>query len=186
MNKTKAAMLARTLMNQHGLHAVPFGFGRGKTRIGVTRFRGGQVDSIGLSSYWTEAMDETEVTDTILHEIAHALAGHKAGHGPAWRAQARAVGARPQRCAAPSAEAKEVMGKIAPPSWVGTCAKGHVKTMHRAPGRVRSCGKCSRSFSVKYLVDTWTKDGRPVSLVQMPAKYRAERARMEFSIVLKF
>ena len=28
-----------------------------------------------------------QVTDTILHEIAHALAGTAAGHGPAWRSK---------------------------------------------------------------------------------------------------
>jgi predicted SprT family Zn-dependent metalloprotease len=38
------------------------------------------------------------VLDTILHEIAHALAGHKAGHGPAWKAKCAQIGAKPKRC----------------------------------------------------------------------------------------
>ena len=37
--------------------------------------------------------DPREVRDTILHEIAHALAGAKAKHGPAWKAIARRLGA---------------------------------------------------------------------------------------------
>lgn len=38
------------------------------------------------------------VRDTILHEIAHALAGHAAGHGPVWKGVCRRIGARPVRC----------------------------------------------------------------------------------------
>ena len=37
-----------------------------------------------------------EVRDTILHEIAHALAGAKARHGPAWKAIAKRLGATPK------------------------------------------------------------------------------------------
>ena len=37
--------------------------------------------------------------ETLLHEIAHALAGHDAGHGPVWVATARRIGlTNPARC----------------------------------------------------------------------------------------
>ena len=36
------------------------------------------------------------VTEVILHEIAHALAGPEAGHGPEWKAIAIRLGARPR------------------------------------------------------------------------------------------
>ena len=36
------------------------------------------------------------VLDTIRHEIAHALAGHNAGHGPEWKMWAIKVGAAPE------------------------------------------------------------------------------------------
>ena len=36
------------------------------------------------------------VLDTIRHEIAHALAGYEAGHGPEWKMWARKVGANPE------------------------------------------------------------------------------------------
>ncbi len=49
-----------------------------------------------LSGPLTEANEEPEVLDTIRHELAHAVAGPAARHGPQWRAQARAFGARPQ------------------------------------------------------------------------------------------
>ena len=38
-----------------------------------------------LSKRWTRALPESEVTDTILHEIAHAMAGHASGHGCYWK-----------------------------------------------------------------------------------------------------
>jgi predicted SprT family Zn-dependent metalloprotease len=72
-------------------------------------------------------LPEDEIRDVILHEIAHALAGHKAGHGPVWKAAARKVGAKPSRCAAPSAR---------PPAPIeGRCPKCDVKVSehHRMP-----------------------------------------------------
>src|SRR5688572_8898033 len=36
--------------------------------------------------------------NVILHEVAHALAGHAAGHGPAWMSIARRIGCDGRRC----------------------------------------------------------------------------------------
>jgi len=47
-----------------------------------------------------------QLTDTILHEIAHALAGPAAKHGPAWKAIARRLGATPKSCAPESDEVR--------------------------------------------------------------------------------
>lgn len=41
-------------------------------------------------------MDEVE--DTLLHEVAHVLAGPGHGHNRIWKSWARKVGARPDRC----------------------------------------------------------------------------------------
>lgn len=53
---------------------------------------------ITLSRALVEINNEQQVRDTILHEIAHALCPTKAHHGPIWKAMARAVGAKPERC----------------------------------------------------------------------------------------
>lgn len=190
MDKNKAATLARTLMNKHGLTALPFEFNRGKRMIGMAQFYGNDKSGwkpvkISLSSYWTEAMDEAEIRDTILHEIAHVLAGRSAHHNWQWKAIARQVGARPQRCAAPSAEAKEVMGKIAPPAWLGTCRNGHTSTpMHRAPGRVKACGRCSNRFDIANVFE-WSKNGKPVPHEQVGAKYAAEFNRYKMREIMR-
>ena len=39
---------------------------------------------------------EEQLLDTVLHEIAHAIAGHEAGHGLLWKATARRIGATPR------------------------------------------------------------------------------------------
>lgn len=39
-----------------------------------------------------------ETRNTIAHEVAHAIVGHGAGHGPAWKRACRETGARPVRC----------------------------------------------------------------------------------------
>lgn len=53
---------------------------------------------IELSARYVRRSDEAVIEDTIRHEIAHALAGHSAGHGPLWKQWCLKVGAKPQRC----------------------------------------------------------------------------------------
>lgn len=57
---------------------------------------------ISLSRPLTEVNSDAEVLDTILHEIAHALAyikhGQDCGHDDRWKAICREIGARPEAC----------------------------------------------------------------------------------------
>lgn len=87
--------LALTLMAQHGLVGWTFAFNRRKRSLGLCRY---QDRVIELSIHLVQRNDADEIRDTILHEIAHALVGPKPGHGPAWKAKCRAIGARPERC----------------------------------------------------------------------------------------
>jgi predicted SprT family Zn-dependent metalloprotease len=175
MNRSEAASLARDLMNMHGLGHVPFEFDRGLKRIGATHFKYGIPQKITVSAHWAEHLPKDELQDTILHEIAHAHAGVSAGHGPVWRAHARRIGAKPQRCASPSPEAAASFDAAKPKPWVGTCPAGHTTAAYRAPLRVKACGKCTRVFDVRH-VFSWTKNGRKVP---MPAKYTTEAVRLE-------
>ena len=90
-----ARTLAHALLKQHGLHDWTFAFNRRKRAFGLCDFR---KRTVYLSATLTELNGEAEVRDTLLHEIAHALAGHRAGHGPVWRKIAHEVGAKPERC----------------------------------------------------------------------------------------
>lgn len=89
MDISKAEALALDLMWQHGLEGWMFVWGRGVNLLGETCFYN---DTIKLSRPMTQNRPEKDVTNTILHEIAHALAGATAGHGPEWKRIALSIG----------------------------------------------------------------------------------------------
>jgi predicted SprT family Zn-dependent metalloprotease len=105
----EAEALALRLMKRHGLSQWGFGLNRSKRNLGLCRYAERRIE---LSAHFVAQHDEPEIRDVILHEIAHALAGHDAGHGSLWRAICRAIGARPERCGS----AKMPMGR-----WLATC-----------------------------------------------------------------
>ena len=142
--------MARGLMDEHGLGDWTLALDRAKRRAGVCRYTD---KTIGLSRHLTLLHTPEQVRDTVLHEIAHALAGPRAAHGPRWRRQAIAVGANPQRCL--PEDAAVVRG-----SWVGTCPRGHTVDRHRRPSRVLSCRRCGTRFSVDAIF-AWTHHGVP-------------------------
>lgn len=89
-------------MLAHGLHDWAFGFGRGKRTLGTTRVRAGaSTGVVRVSRHLVTAGTPAMLRDTLLHELAHALAYQRHGrramnHGPLWRAVAREVGAEPR------------------------------------------------------------------------------------------
>ena len=86
------AAQARALMDRNGLHDWSLRFGNARKKLGECRAK---EKLIVLSRAHAAGGAPDDVTDTILHEIAHALAGPAAGHGPTWKAVARRLGARP-------------------------------------------------------------------------------------------
>ena len=97
------ALRARELMDRHGLDEWALRFNGARRKLGECR----PLQKLILISR-VHALNgaPAQVTDTILHEIAHALAGPVAGHGPAWKAVARRLGATPKSCAPESDEAR--------------------------------------------------------------------------------
>ena len=73
---TVTRRLEADLLAEHDLHDWSFAFNRRKRAFGLCDYT---RRTIFLSADLTELNDEAEVSDTLLHEIAHALAGHKAG-----------------------------------------------------------------------------------------------------------
>lgn len=153
MDVNGARALARHLMDEHGLLQWSLRFDSAKRRAGLCRY---DTQTISLSRPLTALYSPEEVTETVLHEIAHALTGPKAGHGPKWRRVAREIGANGQRCVA--ADAPTV-----PAPWVGLCSAGHRHERFRRPTRPMSCTRCRPGFSVDHLVG-WRFHGREVDL----------------------
>ena len=116
MELQKAQIIARNLMDHHGLTTWAFYFDNAKLRFGVCRtFK----QEIALSKYLTQLNNEEEVIDTILHEIAHGLTpGHK--HNNTWKHVAKEIGCNASRC-----YGNEII--LLPPKYIGTCADcGHI------------------------------------------------------------
>ncbi len=145
MKLEDARSLAEALMRKHNVPpAWSFCFDRAKVRFGKCDYR---KKRISLSSHLVQLNDEPEVRDTILHEIAHALAPRDAGHGPVWRAQALAIGCNGTRCYGTEVQRPR-------PKYKGTCgACGRVIYRHRR--KVIACGQCTRVFDPRFAF-VWT------------------------------
>src|SRR5271156_5554498 len=106
---------------KHGLHGWTFGFGNTKRRLGVCKYRSKHIE---IAEYHALNNPIETVLDTLFHEIAHAIAGPAARHGPVWKAVAIRLGAVPRACD----NSHETVVK--PGDWQATCGACK-KTFHR-------------------------------------------------------
>ena len=165
MDLRDAFALAEHLLEKHGLGHWHVRYDGAKRRAGVCRFR---EKALGLSAPLTALHSEAEVRDTILHEIAHALAGPRHGHDETWRQIAVDIGCSGERCVPPDAPRVE-------PAWLGVGPAAHTTGRHRRPERVMTCGRCSSTFDLAHLL-AWTHEGLPATL---HPNYEAELARLQ-------
>ncbi len=136
-------ILVDELFTKHDLVGWRFGLNRAKRQLGVCRYRSKRIE---MSAYYVKHNSDESIRDTLLHEIAHALAGHAAGHGPVWQAIATRIGARPERCdTAPDT-------KLPPGQFKATCPMcAKVFTRIRPPkARATYTCKCSPKAVVKF------------------------------------
>jgi predicted SprT family Zn-dependent metalloprotease len=133
-----AQALALKLMTDFGLTEWVFKFNRRITKTGLCVYpHNGKPGRIELSAIYVEHNYLDAIEDTIRHEIAHALAGPSAKHGPAWAAMCRKTGARPSRCR---------IVTMPPGKWRSQCSLCRVEySRYRRPKRMegwycRLCG----------------------------------------------
>ena len=132
-----------------GLHLDPswtFGFDNAKRRAGLCDYG---RKRISLSRYLAARYDDETNHQTLLHEVAHAMAGPAAGHGAAWKRVARELG-----YVGGTTHRGETATELAP--WVGVCPAGHVAYRHRRATRATSCARCAPRFDERH-VFTWTR-----------------------------
>lgn len=110
-----------------------FGWNRRKSSFGLCSYT---KKEISLSYYYAQVGSYEQINDTILHELAHAIAGPSAGHGELWKKACKVTGANPVRC-----------GKVVdemPCKFKGTCPVcGHVYKAQRVLQQMdrRLCSK---------------------------------------------
>jgi len=168
MDLHKAKAMLDEALNEHGLSYRGWvgRFDEAKKRFGMCS--PGRKE-ISLSRPLVELNDEDEVRDTILHEIAHALAdlehGEACGHDERWKVVCRRIGARPERCFDDSVPTPDA-------PWV---------LVHRETGEIHGSfqRKPARDFSQAYL------RGRKAETLGR-LELRANQAAIENSVIENF
>lgn len=113
MTEKQIEMLACELMRKHGLldKGWDFKWDNAKQRYGACFHK---QRWISLSKPLSLLDNLDHLTDTILHEIAHALVGTQNGHNKVWKRKAIEIGCTAQRCGGDHIRIK--------PKYVATCS----------------------------------------------------------------
>jgi predicted SprT family Zn-dependent metalloprotease len=139
--------VAESQMAEHlDMDLWSFGWDSAKKRLGVCKY---DQHLISLSRYFVDLHSIQEIDQVMRHEIAHALAGPKAGHGPKWKKIATELGYNHKKISGD--EIGNATAKL-----IGTCPNGHVVYRHRQPKSPLSCSRCAPRFDRNYLI-TWTR-----------------------------
>jgi SprT-like family. len=104
--------MARDLIAEHLSQEWTFTWRKSQRTFGACHYRSRQI-FLSLPMAQIRTVDESR--QTLLHEIGHALAGHKAGHGPEWMAACKQIGLdNPERLSSmPERAVKELAWKFA-------------------------------------------------------------------------
>jgi predicted SprT family Zn-dependent metalloprotease len=148
----RVAEWAQELLREHLDDSWTFAFDRARTRAGACDWTHRRITvSRLLAARWSD----DEVRQTLLHEVAHALAGPKAAHGAEWRRIADRLGYTGTRT-----HSNPTADELAP--WVGSCPSGHLFYRHRRPTRPLACGKCARRFEAANAIE-WRRRTVPAA-----------------------
>jgi predicted SprT family Zn-dependent metalloprotease len=132
------------------LHLDParwtFAFDNAKTRAGLCDYGKRRIT---VSRHLAGRYDDDEIHQVLLHEVAHAIAGSKAGHGPRWRSVAADLGYVGGRL-----HDGAIASELAP--WIGRCPAGHEHYRYRTPAKPLACGQCARRYDAANLI-VWTR-----------------------------
>lgn len=133
--------LQKELFIKYNLNDWEFKFDNSKKRFGICSYR---KKIISLSKELCVLNDKEIVTDTLLHEIAHAIVGHGNGHNKIWQRKAIEIGCNGQRCY----DENVTMPKK---KWKGICP-GCNKIIYRYRKILTlACGRCcGKNWSIDY------------------------------------
>ena len=129
-------------MEKHCLFQWKFKFDNAASRMGYCSYR---TKTISLSKHLTVLNAEHHLRNTILHEIAHAMAPKGSHHGHKWRKIALLIGCDGKRCYDETVLTPQAKFK-------GTCPTcSHTYLKHRRADW--SCHLCSPGvYNTKHLI----------------------------------
>lgn len=178
MREYDAEVLARNLMREHGLIHTSidrpvwrFEFDTAVKRFGCCHH---SARKITLSRALVRLNAIEKVTDTILHEIAHALVGGGHGHNHVWKRKCIEIGARPVRCY-DTATTETVQLR-----YRTQCCAANTTSKAKRPTGCFTCRKCGQVVS-------WldTKTGERFTIpkpVRRTTTAKTERILFEFNV----
>lgn len=164
MKREEAAAMMTRLMGEFDLidKGWTFAWMSRRRTLGLCKYGPRQLL---LSTVLVDHNSEDVVEQVCRHEIAHALAGHQAAHGPEWISMAYKCGVRN-----PSAKCYEA--ELPPGRYQATCPScSKVYSMERRPkqmnGRSRYCPPCYRSTGNLAAAELTFRDSR-TPIVSLP------------------
>jgi len=124
--------LAYRLLADHGLTGWRVNYDHARRRAGLCNFT---TRTISLSRHYARQAPLDHITDTILHEIAHALVGPRHGHDAVWRQKAREIGCTAMRCHTLTFSAAK---------WMMVCPNGCFAVERHRRKSGLACAKCKQ------------------------------------------
>ncbi|MEZ4483203.1 MAG: SprT-like domain-containing protein [Syntrophotaleaceae bacterium] len=128
---------ADALLEEHGLATWRFDFDHATRRAGCCDYRRRRIS---LALQFARRASEAEITDTLLHEIAHALVGRKHNHNAVWRAKAQEIGSSGERCHD---------SRFCPPRYIISCRNGCWSATAERRRRHLVCRQCRGKLSIR-------------------------------------
>lgn len=127
---------ARKLFNQHNIADWNFAFSLTTRQAGCCWYN---RKLITISVTYCQTATLSQIVNTLLHEIAHALAGYINGHNHIWKRIAKQIGCTAERCHAV---------QHAPSKWTGKCRCGSIWHRQRLTKAARygHCSKCQSTI----------------------------------------
>lgn len=140
----KIREMAALLLQDHNLQHWRFTFDHGSRRAGCCNFT---QKEISLSESFSLFVEEDEIREALLHEIAHALVGAGHNHDGVWKAKAREIGCSGERC-------HDIT--FAPPRYIMHCENNCWLGVAERRKHQRVCGKCrGRLIFLTYTPERW-------------------------------
>jgi len=142
MNKEDITTIACNLLTIHKLYNWKFSFNTAKRQLGLCDYK---EKTISVSENIVTVPMKT-VKNVILHEIAHALAGHGNGHNYTWKRKAISIGCDGRRTSSVSMKSHH--------KWIWSCTnklcvRYYEKIKAHRKYKTHVCGECRSKIKWK-------------------------------------